>query len=96
MGFHQPFFFCYLLLVIKSDLFSKKVNASESNSDKKGKKKFPPCQPCYVCVCEKSGRIDTRAGGNYGRDIPLSRDRLSNSLHPALWCCRHGAPRGAL
>ena len=41
-----------------------------------------------MCVCEKSGRIDTRAGGNYGRDIPLSRDRLSNSLHPALWCSR--------
>ena len=29
---------------------------------------------CYDYVCEKSGRIDTRARGNYGRDIPLSRD----------------------
>ena len=91
MGLHQPFSFCYLLLVIKSDLLSKKVNVSESNLDKKGKKNsHRDSHAMYVCVCvcvcEKSGRIDTRAGGNYGRDIPLSRDRLSNSLHTALWC----------
>ena len=90
MGFHQPFFFCYLLLVIKSDLFSKNVNASESNSDEKGKKSSHRVSHA-MCVCEKSGRIDTRAGGNYGRDIPLSRDRLSNSLHPALWCSSSSA-----
>ena len=52
MGFHQPFSFCYLLLVIKSDLLSKKVNVSESNLDKKGKKNsHRDSHAMYVCVC---------------------------------------------
>ena len=51
MGFHQPFSFCYLLLVIKSELLSKKVNVSESNLDKKGKKNsHRDSHAMYVCV----------------------------------------------
>ena len=46
------------MLVIKSDLFSKKVNVSESNSDKKGKKKVPTVS-AMLCVCVRNLVVST-------------------------------------